>query len=83
MLARMIEAAPGRIVAVIGGDDAKIVGAHRRGDFRQARVEGLEARRIAGDIAAMAEFGVEIDEIDENQRRRRRASASAASVRST
>ena len=34
MLAGVVVAAEGRIVAVIGGDDAEIVGAHRRFDLR-------------------------------------------------
>jgi hypothetical protein len=66
MFARVVVAAPCRIVAVIGGDDAIILLAHRRGDFRQPRVEGFEACRIARDIAPVPEFGVEIDQIDEN-----------------
>ena len=67
MLARVVEAAERRIVAVVGGDDAKVLRPHRRFDGAQARVECLEAGRIAGDVAAMAPFGVEIDQIDEDE----------------
>src|SRR5579883_1633298 len=67
VLARMIEAAPGRIVAVIGGDDAVIVRPHRGDDLRQPSIERFEAGRVAGNVAAMAVFGIEIDQIDENQ----------------
>ena len=67
MLAGMVGAAPGRIVAVVGGEDAEVVGAHRARDLRQARVERFEAGGVAGDVAAMAVFAVEIDEIDEDE----------------
>ena len=67
MLARMIMAAPSRIVAVVGGEDAEVVGAHLGCDLGQARVEGFEARGVARDVAAVAVFAVEIDEIDEDE----------------
>ena len=67
MFPRMVIAAPGRIVAVIRGDDRKIVGAQRGLDLGQPRVEGFEAGGVTGDIAAVAVFGVEIDEIDEDK----------------
>jgi hypothetical protein len=68
MLARVIKASPNWIVAMIGGDDAEIINAHRRRDFWQAYVEGFEAGGVASDIAAMAKFRVEIYEIYENER---------------
>jgi len=59
VLAGVVAAAPGRIVAVVGGQHAEIVGAHRLFDFRQSRVERLEAGGEAGDVAAVAEhFGL-------------------------
>ena len=65
--ARVIGAAPGRIAAVIGGDDQEIAVAQLCQELRQAPVERLERARIAFDIAAMAMLHVEIDEIDDDQ----------------
>src|ERR1700722_1997206 len=73
MLAGMVETAPGRIIAVIRRDDAIIVRAHVGHDLRQTRIEGFKARGIAGDVATVAIFGVEIDEIDEDEAAVRRA----------
>ena len=67
MLAGMIEPCEGRIVAVVGGDDAIIGWAHRRFDLAESRVEGFETGGVAGDVAAMAPFSVEIDQIDEDE----------------
>ena len=67
MLAGVVEASEGRIVAVVGGDDAKVLRPHRRFDGAKARIERLEAGRIAGNVAAVAPFGVEIDQIDEDE----------------
>ena len=83
MLARVVEAAEGRVVAVIGGDEAEVVRPHRRLDLGEAPVERLEAGGVAGDVAAMAVFGVEIDEIDEDRARRPASVFSASSSRST
>ena len=73
MLARVVRAAEGRVVAVIGGDDADVARAEKRGDLRDPGVEGLERRRIAGDVALMPELGVEIDEIGEDEPASRQA----------
>ena len=40
---------------------------HRRFDVDQPPIERFEAGRIAGNVAAMAPFGVEIDQIDEDE----------------
>ena len=45
----------------------KSSGAHRRLDLRQPRVERLEAGGEAGDVAAVAVFAVEVDQIDEDE----------------
>ena len=74
VLARVIEAPERRVVSVVGGDDAKVGGAHRRFNGAEPSIEGFETGRITRDIAAMSPFGVEIDQIDEDQaalRRRR------------
>ena len=67
MLAGMIEAAEGRVVAVVGGDDAEVLRLQRGFDVEQPAVERFEAGRIAGNVAAVAPLGVEIDEIDEDE----------------
>ena len=67
MLARVIEAAEGRIVAVVGGDDAIVMRPHRRFDLSQPPIERLEAGRVAGDVAAMTPLRVEVDQIDEDE----------------
>src|SRR5208282_6164408 len=66
-LAGVVEAAEGRIVAVVGGNDAKVMRLHRRLDGAQALIERLEAGRVAGNVAPVAPFGVEIDQIDEDE----------------
>ena len=67
MLPGMIEAPERRIVAVVGGDDAIVGRTHRRFDGAEPSIESFETGRIAGDIAAMSPFGVEVDQIDEDQ----------------
>src|SRR5208282_6493317 len=67
MLARVVEAAEGRIVAVVGGDDAIVVRPHRRFDLTQPPIERLEAGRVSGDVAPMTPLGVEVNQVDENE----------------
>ena len=67
MFARVIEAAKGRIVAVVGGDDAIVGRPHRGFDSAKPSIEGLETGGVTRDVAAMSPFGVEIDQIDEDQ----------------
>src|SRR5271166_1763502 len=67
MLARVVESAEGRIVAVVGGDDAIVMRPHRRFDLIEPPIERLEAGRIAGDVAAMTPLRVEVDQIDEDE----------------
>ena len=67
MLAGVVGAAPGGVVAVVGGDDDEVAVAQGGLDLRDAPVEGLERGRIAGNVAAVAEFAVEIDEIGEDE----------------
>src|SRR5439155_4946782 len=61
--ARMIGAFPGRIAAVVGGEDEKIAGPEKRERLGYALIEGLECGRISFDIAAVAMERIEIDEI--------------------
>src|SRR5580704_14606702 len=67
MLARVIKAAKSRIVAVVGGDDAIVSRHHRRFDGAKPSIKSFETGGITGDVAAMAPFGVEIDQVDDNQ----------------
>jgi hypothetical protein len=52
---------------MVGGDDQEIVASQGRQDLGKPGIEGLESRRIAGNVAAMAVKRVEIDEIGEKQ----------------
>ena len=67
MLAGVVEALEGWIVTVIRRDEAKIVRTHRRLDLAEPPVERLETGGEAGDVAAMAVFGIEIDQVDEDK----------------
>ncbi len=57
----------GWVTAMVGGDYRKTVRAQQGLDLRCARIERFERCRIAGNIAAVAEGAVEIDEICEQQ----------------
>ena len=59
---------------MIGRHHQQIVLAQPRQQRGQARVEPLEVRRIPGDVVAMAEVRVEIDEVREDRGRGRPAS---------
>src|SRR5271165_1264064 len=72
MLAGVVEAFEGRIVAVVGGDDAIVLRPQRRFDLSQPLIERLEAGRVAGDVAPMTPLRVEVDEIDEDEPAARR-----------
>ena len=67
LLAGVVGAAPGRVVAVVGGQDQQIVRAQRGDELGQPGVEGLERRGVAGDVAAVAVDRVEIDEVGEDE----------------
>src|SRR3954468_13548840 len=67
MLAGVIGAVPGRIVAMIGGDDDKITGSQPRGQIGQPGVETLKRGRITRDVAAMPIERVEVVEVGEGQ----------------
>lgn len=64
---RVVGAAEGRVVAVVGGDDQEIAGPQSAEQLRQAAVEMLKAGRVAGRVAAMTMIGIEVDEIGEGQ----------------
>ena len=66
-LAGMVGAAPGRVVAVIGGDDEQIARPEPRQKRRQGGVEPLEMAGIARDVAPVTEFAVELDQIGEDE----------------
>ena len=66
-LARMLGAAPGGVVAMVGGDDGQISGFQQRRQFRQASVEMLERRGIARHVAPVAVERIEIDEVCEDE----------------
>src|SRR3984957_336364 len=67
MLARMIEAPERRIVPVVRCNHAIVGGSHRSFDNAEPSIESLEAGGITRDVAAMSPFGVEIDQVDEDQ----------------
>ncbi len=67
MLARVVGAWRGRIVAVIGGDDQQIAGLDPRQQRRQSRVESLEVGGVALGIVAMPVHGVKVDQVGEDQ----------------
>src|SRR6478736_4265588 len=54
VLASMVRAAEGRVVAVIGRDDADVALAEQSLDPRQPRVESLERRPLARHVALTA-----------------------------
>ena len=65
VFARVVRAAKCRVVAVISRDDQEIISSQPREDRRHAAIERLQRRCVAGDVAAMTEVGVEVDEICE------------------
>ena len=67
VLARVVCAAVGRVVAVVGGDDEEVCVAHRRLDFGEARVEVFEGARVAFRVAAVAVEHVEVNEVREDE----------------
>ncbi len=66
VLARVVEALVGRVVAMVRGEEAIVVRPHRRLDLVEAPVERLEAGGEAGHVAAMAPLRVEVDEVHED-----------------
>ena len=66
-LARMVGAAVGGVVAVVGGDDQQVVVAHGVHDAAEAPVEVLERQSVAERVAAVSVHGVEIDQVGEAQ----------------
>ena len=51
---RVFGPAPGRVVAVIGGEDRQIAGPKLREEPRQARIEPLQRPGLARHVARMA-----------------------------
>ena len=67
VFAGMIGPLPTRVVAMIGGDDGKVAFTQSCLDFGHTPIEVLERRRISRDVAAVAVFAVEIDQIGEDE----------------
>lgn len=67
LLPCMIGAFPGWIAAVVGRDDEKVARSHQIEQLRQSRIERFERCRLTGNIASMAVFRIEVDEIGEQQ----------------
>ncbi len=67
VLARMVRAGEGGIVAVISGDDQQIVRPEPRQQVGQAAVERFEAGRVTCYVAAVPELTVEIDKISNRE----------------
>ena len=63
VFAGVLGATPSGIIAVIGGENDEVAGLEFRFKFRQAAVKGFKAGRVSYNIASVAEFGIEIDEI--------------------
>ena len=59
---------PGRVAAMVGGDQRKIARAQRGAQFGQARIERFQRGRIARHVAAVAVERVEVDEVGEDER---------------
>ena len=53
---------------MVGGDDGQVARRQSGDEFGQARVQFLQRVGVAGDVAAVAERLVEVDEIDERER---------------
>ena len=68
VLAGMIRARRGRVVAVVGRQDQQVLGQELRQQRRQARVEPLEVLRVPLDVVAMPVLRVEIHEVGEDER---------------
>ena len=67
VLAGVVEAPVGRVVAVVGGDAGNSRSGRIAASISPSRDRSFEAGGEAGNVAAMAPFGVEIDEVDEDQ----------------
>src|ERR1700722_6705915 len=67
MLARVVKASERRIVAVIGCDHAIVGCEHRIFSGPEPSIEGSKTSCITAEVAAMSPFGVEIDQVDEDQ----------------
>ena len=67
ILARVVAALVGRVVAVVGGQDHEVARLQDGDQLRQAAIEFFQAIGIAGDVAAVAEKLVEVDEVGEDE----------------
>ena len=68
LFARVVGAAPGRVVAMVGGQHQEIVLLDCRDKLRQTAIESHQRLGITRNIAPVAIFLVEIDEIGDDQR---------------
>ena len=67
LLTGVIGALPGRIVSVVGGDDHEIILVDLAEKRREPMIEFDEGARVAGNIAAVSEEHVEIDQVREDE----------------
>ncbi len=67
IFAGMVGAFEAGIVAVVGGDHQHVVGTQGRQNFGKALVKFLEAFSVAGQVAAVPEMHVKIDQVGEYQ----------------
>jgi hypothetical protein len=63
----VIGAAPGRVAAVVSGDDKQIVLLQSRQEFAQSVIECFQRSGIAPDIATVAVDGIKIDEVGKQE----------------
>src|SRR3982751_5897065 len=67
LLARVVRAVMGRVVAVVGRDDQQVFQCAIRQEAGKPTVEGRKRLRIAGRITTMAVFRVEIHQVGEDE----------------
>ena len=65
--AGMVGAAPRWVAAMIGGQKQEVTRLQTCKSFGQTSIEGFKRCRIAGNVAAVAEQRIEIDEIGEDE----------------
>lgn len=63
LLAGVVGAGPGRVVAVVGGEAQEIAVAQFGQKLGQAGIEFFEGAAVADGVATVAKDGVEIDEV--------------------
>jgi hypothetical protein len=64
----MVRTRRGRVAPVVGREYDQVAVLQLGHEFRQARVQFVQRIGVAGDVAAVAEVHVEVDEVDERER---------------